>query len=241
MGLRGRDTNCIISRSGYAGPGPVFRASPFPACPITCRSGAIVDRRCSPSRAGRLCPLSRLARRALSRQPRRLLGLLPHPQPRSSRPDPRRRGRAFAGGGGGASALHCVRERARPHDGPSVPGAARSRWTTRASSTRCALSRSIRFAPGWRRLLKRGRGRACARIFKGHDDALVEVGPALERAPRFADLLELSLDEQAALDGFETLSLNGRPLGGQDFERLAPPHRPRPKARLRSKSLGYYG
>src|SRR5271165_6453812 len=51
----------------------------------------------------------------------------------------------------------------------------------------------------------------------GRDDALVEVGPALERAPRFADLLELSLDEQAALDGFETLSPNGRPLGGADF------------------------
>ena len=51
----------------------------------------------------------------------------------------------------------------------------------------------------------------------GRDDALVEVGPALERAPRFADLLELSLDEQAALDQFETLSPNGRPLGGQDF------------------------
>jgi putative transposase len=51
----------------------------------------------------------------------------------------------------------------------------------------------------------------------GRDDALVEVGPALERAPRFADLLELSLDEQAALDGFETLSRNGRPLGAEDF------------------------
>ncbi len=56
-----------------------------------------------------------------------------------------------------------------------------------------------------------------ARIFKGRDDALVEVGPALERAPRFADLLELSPGEQAALDGFETLSPNGRPLGGQDL------------------------
>jgi len=51
----------------------------------------------------------------------------------------------------------------------------------------------------------------------GRDDALVEVGPALERAPRFTDLLELSLDEQAALDGFETVSPNGRPLGAQDF------------------------
>jgi putative transposase len=30
----------------------------------------------------------------------------------------------------------------------------------------------------------------------GRDDALVEVRPALERAPRFADLLEMSLDEQ---------------------------------------------
>ena len=56
-----------------------------------------------------------------------------------------------------------------------------------------------------------------ARASLGRDDALVEVGPALERAPRFADLLELSLDEQAALDGFETMSPNGRPLGGADF------------------------
>jgi hypothetical protein len=49
------------------------------------------------------------------------------------------------------------------------------------------------------------------------DDALVEIGPALERAPRFADLLELSPDEQAALDEFEALSPNGRPVGAQDF------------------------
>jgi len=28
---------------------------------------------------------------------------------------------------------------------------------------------------------------------------------------------KLSFDEQAALDGFETLSPNGRPLGAQDF------------------------
>ena len=51
----------------------------------------------------------------------------------------------------------------------------------------------------------------------GRDDALVHVGPALERAPRFADLLELSLDEQAALDGFDRASPNGRPLGTPDF------------------------
>ncbi len=41
-----------------------------------------------------------------------------------------------------------------------------------------------------------------------------EVPAALSR---FADLLELSLDEQAALDGFETRSPNGRPLGAADF------------------------
>ena len=51
----------------------------------------------------------------------------------------------------------------------------------------------------------------------GRDDALVEVGPALERAPGFADLLELSLEEQAALDGFDRRSPNGRPLGAPDF------------------------
>ena len=51
----------------------------------------------------------------------------------------------------------------------------------------------------------------------GGDDALVSVAPALERAPRFADLLELSLAEQMALEGFETKSANGRPLGTPDF------------------------
>jgi hypothetical protein len=39
----------------------------------------------------------------------------------------------------------------------------------------------------------------------------------LERAPRFADLLELSPGEQAALDGFDCRSPNGRPLGAPDF------------------------
>jgi putative transposase len=34
---------------------------------------------------------------------------------------------------------------------------------------------------------------------QGRDDALVQVGPALERAPRFADLMEMSPDEWAAL------------------------------------------
>jgi hypothetical protein len=35
--------------------------------------------------------------------------------------------------------------------------------------------------------------------------------------PRFADLVELSLDEQAALDGFDSRSLNARPPGAEDF------------------------
>jgi len=41
--------------------------------------------------------------------------------------------------------------------------------------------------------------------------------------------LELSLDEQAALDGFETLSPNGGPLGPNDAPRGTPPS-PRRKA-----------
>ena len=78
----------------------------------------------------------------------------------------------------------------------------------------------------------------------GRDDALVQVGPALERAPRFADLLELSIDEQAALDGFDRRSLNGRPLGAPDFiamveKRLGRRVRPRRRGRKpRSERAG---
>jgi putative transposase len=52
---------------------------------------------------------------------------------------------------------------------------------------------------------------------EGRDDPLAQVGPALERAPRFADLLKLSPGEQAARDGFDRRSPNGRPLGAPDF------------------------
>jgi putative transposase len=52
---------------------------------------------------------------------------------------------------------------------------------------------------------------------RGRDDALVSVAPVLERAPRFCDLLDLSLAEQMALEGFETKSANGRPLGAPAF------------------------
>ena len=51
----------------------------------------------------------------------------------------------------------------------------------------------------------------------GRDDALVSVAPALQCAPRFADLLDLPLAEQMALEGFETKSANGRPLGPPEF------------------------
>ena len=51
----------------------------------------------------------------------------------------------------------------------------------------------------------------------GRDDALVQVQPVLALAPDFAGLLEMSLGEQMALDGFETKSLNGRPLGDAAF------------------------
>jgi putative transposase len=52
---------------------------------------------------------------------------------------------------------------------------------------------------------------------RGQDDALVKVRPVLAIAPRFGALLETSLSEQAELAGFETLSANGRPLGGAAF------------------------
>ena len=49
------------------------------------------------------------------------------------------------------------------------------------------------------------------------DDALVRVKPLLDIAPRFGELLQMSLSEQAELAGFESLSANGRPLGDADF------------------------
>jgi putative transposase len=50
----------------------------------------------------------------------------------------------------------------------------------------------------------------------GRDDEAVSVRPLLERAPRFADLVEGEADEAgyAALCGAEAI---GRPLGTPDF------------------------
>ena len=52
---------------------------------------------------------------------------------------------------------------------------------------------------------------------EGRDDPLVKVRPVLDIAPRFADLLDISLDKQAELEAFETLSANGRPIGDPAF------------------------
>ena len=51
----------------------------------------------------------------------------------------------------------------------------------------------------------------------GRDDALVRVRPVLDIAPTFAQLLGMSLDELAALDAFETLASNDRPIGSAAF------------------------
>ncbi len=52
---------------------------------------------------------------------------------------------------------------------------------------------------------------------EGRGDGLAAAAPVLELAPRFRDLLELSPAERTALDGFETRSANGRPLGDEEF------------------------
>ena len=51
----------------------------------------------------------------------------------------------------------------------------------------------------------------------GRDDALVSVAPVLGMVARFADLLDMSLAEKDALQGFETKSVNGRPVGTPEF------------------------
>ena len=51
----------------------------------------------------------------------------------------------------------------------------------------------------------------------GRDDGLVQVRPVLTLAEDFAGLLDMSLREQMALDGFETKSASGRPMGDAGF------------------------
>ena len=52
---------------------------------------------------------------------------------------------------------------------------------------------------------------------RGRDDALVSVRPVLERAPRFADLLEPSPSDKAAWAAYAAASVNGRPVGSDAF------------------------
>jgi putative transposase len=51
----------------------------------------------------------------------------------------------------------------------------------------------------------------------GRDDGLVIVAPVLARVGRFADLLEPTLEERMRMEGFETKSANGRPMGTPAF------------------------
>ncbi len=50
----------------------------------------------------------------------------------------------------------------------------------------------------------------------GRDDALVDVRPLLERAPRFADLIDAEPDE-AVFAALRRSELIGRPLGSPAF------------------------
>src|SRR5271166_3342399 len=76
-------------------------------------------------RGGRLCSLSRLARRILPPLRRRGLGLLPDAEPRSSHPYARGRRGPGAGAVAGAPALRRLRQRPRAPDRSSVSGALR--------------------------------------------------------------------------------------------------------------------
>ncbi len=51
----------------------------------------------------------------------------------------------------------------------------------------------------------------------GRDDALVSVAPALDRAPRFADLLQSDCTDEAMWGEIVARSAVGRPVGGADF------------------------
>ena len=70
--------------------------------------------------------------------------------------------------------------------------------------------------PGSRRERRTGRIRACARHLAGRDDGLVKVKPLIDRAPRFADLIEGEPDAVA----FALIRRSepiGRPLGSAAF------------------------
>jgi hypothetical protein len=52
---------------------------------------------------------------------------------------------------------------------------------------------------------------------RGRDDPLVSVAPALQRVPRFADLLDASPEAAQPMQSFEAGGANGRPMGSPAF------------------------
>jgi putative transposase len=81
-------------------------------------------------------------------------------------------------------------------------------------------ARYLALNPVMAKLVKRARDWPNASVrthLAGADDALVTVGPLLDRVSRFADLLDLSAMEEAKLKGFEMKGVIGRPLGSAAF------------------------
>lgn len=80
-------------------------------------------------------------------------------------------------------------------------------------------ARYVALNPVWARLVERAqdwRHSSVRAHLAGRDDALVEVRPLLERAPRFADLIDGEPDE-AAFTTLRRSELIGRPLGSPAF------------------------
>ena len=105
----------------------------------------------------------------------------------------------------------------RPSVSEGLEGCSRDRVNALSGASFEAASRRLRMRGGGASdSYRMQRALACAYILP----AATTRWPRSARrwsAPRFADLLELSLDEQAAFDGFDRTSPNGRPLGAPDF------------------------
>lgn len=79
--------------------------------------------------------------------------------------------------------------------------------------------RYVALNPVWARLVERAHDWPHSSVrahLAGRDDALVAVRPLLERAPRFADLIESEPDE-AAFTALRRSELIARPLGSPAF------------------------
>jgi putative transposase len=77
-------------------------------------------------------------------------------------------------------------------------------------------ARYLARSPVTAKLVKKARDWPHASIrghLKGDDDGLVSVRPLLERIGRFADLLDLSLMEEARRRGLDAKGVIGRPIG----------------------------